>query len=223
MEDDRAPRCRRGRVRGSFAAHKLAHPIHEGRAPQAGSEKARAPRPAGTKAAALAILATVLVAPRLAWGFERQWHLGIDAGYAQLFGEGASAGFGGGAHLAYGLSDMFNALLEVDASRHPGSGSMVWSGAAGLAYTFDVARAVPYAGFVAGPYFTRGDIHNSALTLQFVAGLDYQLERNWAIGIQLRAPVASVSPNVRTIFAVRTSDTTGYAMTLVRIEYLWGF
>jgi hypothetical protein len=173
---------------------------------------------------AMSLFAVGLTArPRPAGAFERQWRIGIDAGYARLFGQGASSGFGGGAHLAYGLSDMFNALLELDASDHPAAGSVVWSGAAGLAYTFDVARAVPYAGFLGGVYAVRGDLDKAAFMVQFVAGLDYELERHWSIGIQLRVPVASITPSVRTVFSVTSDDTNGYATTLLRAEYLWGF
>ncbi|HEY3592602.1 MAG TPA: outer membrane beta-barrel protein, partial [Polyangiaceae bacterium] len=141
----------------------------------------------------IASFVVALAVPRAASAFERQWHLGVDAGYAQLFGQGGSAGFGGGAHLAYGISDMFNVLVEVDASDHPAAGSMVWSGGAGAVYTFDVARAVPYAGAVAGIYAARGDFEKTAGVLQFVLGLDYEIERNWAIGIQLRAPIAALT------------------------------
>jgi len=176
------------------------------------------------RAVVSAVIALGWVArPAAAWGFERQWHAGIDAGYARLFGQSASSGFGGGAHVAYGLSDTFNALLEIDATAHPSAGSVVYSGAAGLAYTFDVARAVPYAGFLGGVYAARGDFDKTAAMVQFVAGLDYELERNWAIGIQLRVPVASITPDVRTIFSVSSNDTNGYATTFLRVEYLWGF
>jgi hypothetical protein len=171
----------------------------------------------------LSIATFVFALPRTARAFERQWHVGVDAGYAQLFGQSGSAGFGGGAHLAYGLSDMFNALLEVDATAHPGASSAVWSGAAGLAYTFDVTRAVPYAGLLVGVYAARGDFDKTAGMLQFALGFDYELDRNWAIGIQFRAPIAAVTPNVRTLFSVTSDDTHGYATTFARVEYLWGF
>src|SRR5262249_15680456 len=131
------------------------------------------------RAAALSSFAIGFL-PGVAWGFERQWHVGVDAGYARLFGQGASSAFARGAPLAYGLSDMFNALLEVDATDPPSASSVVVSGAAGLAYTFDVARAVPYAGFLGGVYSARGDLDKTAFMFQFVAGLDYELERNWA-------------------------------------------
>src|SRR5882724_3495526 len=77
--------------------------------------------------AASAFALVVAARPGAAWGFERQWHAGIDAGYARLFGQSASSGFGGGAHLAYGLSDMFNALVELDASRHPSASTTIYS------------------------------------------------------------------------------------------------
>ena len=99
---------------------------------------------------------------RSANAFERQWHVGIDGGYAVIFDPGVS-GFGGGAHAAYGISDSFNAMLELDVTHHPnaaltlGTGESartfsletVASGGAGIAYTIDVARAVPYVGVLA--------------------------------------------------------------------------
>ena len=162
---------------------------------------------------------------REAHAFERQWHVGIDGGYAVVFEDGMS-GFGGGAHAAYGLSDSFNAMLELDITRHPGGsvalgageGARVFaldtiaSGAAGVAYTIDVARAVPYIGILAAGYRSV-PLFPLAPGGQFALGLDYQLERNWAIGAQLR---------MHTIF---TADlgTVAYATTFLRLEYLWGF
>jgi len=175
------------------------------------------------RGAASSILAAVLLTPTSARAFERQWHVGVDAGYAQLFGQGASPGFGGGAHLAYGMTDTFNALVELDLSRHPNASSTVYNAAAGFAYTFDVAQAVPYAGFLAGPYLTRGDVEKTAFMFQFALGLDYLIERNWAIGLQIRVPIASLTPDARTVFSVSQDDTNGYATTMLRVEYLWGF
>jgi hypothetical protein len=146
--------------------------------------------------------------------FERQWHAGIDGGYASLFGDNTSAGFGGGTHLAYGLSDAFNALFELDVTRHPSAATTVWSGAAGVAYTLDVARAVPYGGLMAAGYELTGVVPTTAPGFQIVLGLDYQLERSWALGVQLR---------MHTILAKDPVGTTTYATTFLRIEYLWGF
>jgi hypothetical protein len=175
------------------------------------------------RGAASSTLALVLLTARSARAFERQWHAGVDAGYAQLFGQGGSPGFGGGAHLAYGMSDMFNALLELDLSRHPDASSTVYNLVGGFAYTLDVAQAVPYFGLLAGPYVTRGDVEKTAFMFQFALGLDYLIERNWAIGLQFRMPIASLTPDARTVFSVSADDTHGYSTTMLRVEYLWGF
>lgn len=157
--------------------------------------------------------AIVLTIASRAEAFERQWHAGIDGGYASLFGDNASGGFGGGTHLGYGLSDAFNALLELDVTRHPSAPTTVWSGGAGVAYTLDVARAVPYAGLMGAGYKLTGAFPTTAPGFQIVLGLDYQLERSWALGVQLR---------MHTIFA-KDVGTTAYATTFLRVEYLWGF
>lgn len=166
--------------------------------------------------------------PKLAVAFERQWHAGIDAGYASLFSQESKSGFGGGAHLAYGLSDAWNALLEADVSYHPGGAPVimanchcdpvdrrsrtVWSGALGLAYTLDIARAVPYAGALLALYDVRGaDAPSFVPGGQLALGLDYELERNWAIGVQFR------------MHALLQSPVSAYATTFLRAEYVWGF
>lgn len=158
-------------------------------------------------------IAVVLLTASPGRAFERQWHAGVDAGYAALFDQGAS-GFGGGAHLAYGISDVFNALLELDVTRHPGIGTTVWSGGTGIAYTLDVARAVPYGGILVAGYKLSGDLSATAPGAQLVLGLDYALERNWAVGAQLR---------FHTILSGDPVGTTAYATTFLRAEYVWGF
>jgi opacity protein-like surface antigen len=162
---------------------------------------------------ALALFAVVFVTAPDAQAFERQWHAGIDGGYAALFDD-PSSGFGGGAHLAYGLNDAFNAVLEVDVTRQPSAGTTVWSGGAGVVYTFDVARAVPYGGVLGSGYKLSGDLSKWAPGFQLALGLDYQLERNWGIGIEARW---------HTIFATDPVGTTAYATTLLKAEYRWGF
>jgi hypothetical protein len=153
-------------------------------------------------------------APR-AGAFERQWHAGVDFGYANLFDEGAS-GFGGGAHLTYGLTDAFNAMLELDVTHHPSRDATVWSGVVGAAYTLDIARAVPYIGVLAGVYKLAGDPTFSTFApgVRGVAGLDYQLERNWAIGLEL---------SMQGIFAKNPIGAVPYATTFLTAEYIWGF
>jgi outer membrane protein with beta-barrel domain len=172
-----------------------------------------------------ALLWAWLAPAREAHAFERQWHVGIDGGYAVIFDPGVS-GFGGGAHAAYGISDSFNAMLELALTRHPdaaltlGTGDnaktlsveTVASGAAGIAYTIDIARAVPYVGVLAAGY-RLGDVSSFSPGGQLALGLDYQLERNWAIGAQIR---------LHTIFTA-DAGTIAYGTTFLRLEYLWGF
>jgi hypothetical protein len=162
---------------------------------------------------------------RDACAFERQWHVGIDAGYAVIF-DGGVSGYGGGAHAAYGLTDSFNAMLELDVTRHPGASftigtgndakelslETIASGAAGIAYTLDVARAVPYIGVLAGGY-RLGELSSLSPGGQLALGLDYQLERNWAVGAQVR---------LHTILTAN-AGMVAYATTFLRLEYLWGF
>ncbi len=150
---------------------------------------------------------------RAAHAFERQWHVGVDGGYAALFDD-TSSGFGGGAHLAYGLTDAFNALVEVDVTRQPSAGTTVWSGGAGVVYTFDVARAVPYGGVLGSGYKLSGDLSKWAPGFQLVLGLDYQIERNWGIGVEVRW---------HTILAVEPVGTTAYMTSFLKAEYRWGF
>jgi hypothetical protein len=158
--------------------------------------------------------ALVLLASRRAEAFERQWHAGIDAGFASLFGDHSSAGFGGGAHLVYGLSDAFNAILDIDFTRHPSADTSIWSSGAGVAYTLDVARIVPYAGLMVAGYKLTGDLSKFAPGGQIVLGIDYEIDRHWAAGLEIR---------MHTIFAADPVGTLAYGTTFLRFEYLWGF
>src|SRR5215212_3019944 len=90
-------------------------------------------------------------APRPAQGFEREWHLGAAAGVAN--GTQLSLSPALGAYAAYGLSDVFDARVEVTA-RGYNLGSRAnpnaLSAMVGLAYKLDVLRWVPWAGVYAG-------------------------------------------------------------------------
>jgi hypothetical protein len=184
-----------------------------------------------TRLVSAALSASISIAfVRSAHAYERQWRAGVDGGYATLFGEPSAGGYGGGVHLGYGLTDSFNALLEIDGTRHPeagASGMTLWSAGAGLAYTFDVAKLVPYAGLLGAGYRIVGDVncvtredgrtacapYANAPGLQIVLGLDYNFDKNWAIGAQLR---------MHTIFAPEPMGVLAYETTFVRAEYVWG-
>src|SRR5262245_60114822 len=84
---------------------------------------------------------------RGACAFERQWRLGAGVGVAN--GNGWSLSPAVAAYAAYGLSDVFDARLELTArGYHVGSAQNpnALSAMAGVAYKLDVLRWVPWAG-----------------------------------------------------------------------------
>ena len=154
-----------------------------------------------------------VASPALA--FERQWHAGLDAGGAALDAGDRSLGFGGGAHLGYGLDDAWNAMLEVDVTRHPSQSMTIASGAVGVAYTLDVLRWVPYLGVLGGGYWLGdGATSRTAPGVQLALGVDYQCTRHFALGAQLR---------LHQVFAAEPLGTTSYATTFARAEWTWGY
>jgi opacity protein-like surface antigen len=168
---------------------------------------------------AAAVLAALLVSSR-AGAFERQWHLGADAGWSVLTWKGSvHGGFGGGAHLTYGLTDSFNAVAELSVTGHPLYVGRPWmtvgSGAAGLAYTLDVLRWVPYAALLVGGYqFSGANLQQAEYKLgfQLALGFDYAFSRSWAAGLQVRYHTFSDDP-----------FTAHYLTTFARFEYRWGW
>ena len=131
--------------------------------------------------------------PRTALAFERQWHLGAGAG-ATLPGKVYGVGPAVALHLAYGISDFFDARLSLAGSRHE-AGSEAEQGTKfglvtlGLAYKLDIIEWVPYVGFRAGGYY----FTNAAPALEArgggalggMAGVDYSFSRSFAIGAEL--------------------------------------
>lgn len=149
---------------------------------------------------------------------ERQWHVGPDVGFALLNRGGGQPGLGAGAHAAYGLSDAFNGLVELNFSHHGfGSSSAktdLLTGALGAAYTLDVTRLVPYGGILIGGYRLFGDVPATGLGVQLAAGLDYEVSPSFGLGLQVRWHEVPV---------VDRGDSFSYLTVFARAEYLWGF
>lgn len=157
-------------------------------------------------------------APRAARAFERQWHVGAAAGVSN--GSGLSLAPALGVYAAYGLSDVFDARLELTARGYhlsSGQNPNALSAMLGLAYKLDVLSWVPWAsvnagylGFDAAP---RSDLtfkqHDVALGLGL--GLDYSWSRSLGLGVTLRFDEA-LSRDRTTIFDA-----------LARAEYRWGW
>lgn len=170
-------------------------------------------------AGSAALFVTLSVAPA-ARAFERQWHAGADLGWAAVsWRDSVRSGFGGGLHLAYGLSDSYNVLVELSGSTHSVEADQpnltVLSGAAGMAYTLDVLTWVPYAGLLVGGYRFDGvrlDKAENLLGFQAALGLDYRPSTSWALGVQLRYHTFSDDP-----------FQAHYMTSFARFEVLWGW
>jgi len=149
--------------------------------------------------AATAIAGLFLGSP--AQAFERQHHVGIGPELGLLkIDDKSTLSVGGGlrAHYTYGLTDSFNLLVEgagnivaldqgVDSPTTPHTRpSSLYNGAVGVAYVLDVLQFVPYGGVLAeGTLLTGGTLDKAHLIggVSAVLGLDWQLHRNFAVGI----------------------------------------
>ena len=90
-------------------------------------------------------------AARSSHAFEREWHLGAGAGVSH--GNALKVSPALAAYAAYGLSDVFDARLELTArGYHTGDNQNpnALSAMAGIAYKLDVLRWVPWAAVYAG-------------------------------------------------------------------------
>lgn len=157
-----------------------------------------------------------LAAPARA--FEREWHLGAGAGVSN--GNGLTMSPAVAAYAAYGLSDVFDARVELTArGYHIGSGQNpnALSAMAGVAYKLDVLRWVPWAGVYAGYLVFLEDPRKDLsfgrrdLALGLGLGLDYGFSRNWGAGVTLRFDNALTNTSASTLDA------------LLRAEYRWGW
>jgi len=156
--------------------------------------------------------------PRAAHAFEREWHLGLGAGVSN--GKGLALSPALAAYAAYGLSDVFDARVELTArGYHLGSeqNPNALSAMVGVAYKLDVLRWVPWAGVYAGyltfldaPPATSAFARNDVL-LGLGLGLDYAFTRKFGAGVTLHFDDAIGQPNARTFDA------------LLRAEYRWGW
>ncbi|HYJ07830.1 MAG TPA: outer membrane beta-barrel protein [Polyangiaceae bacterium] len=171
----------------------------------------------------VALLAAALcLAASSAHAFERQWHLGAGAGVSN--GEGLEMSPAVGVYAAYGLSDVFDARLELTA-RGYGLASELnphqLSAMLGLVYKLDVLRWVPwggvyvgYQGFEAAP---RQELpfkqHDAALGIGL--GLDYAFSRSFGAGVTLRFDDA--------LSDAKDANFDATFDALLRAEYRWGW
>lgn len=158
------------------------------------------------------------VLPRVASAFEREWHLGAGAGVSN--GEGLALSPALAAYAAYGLSDVFDARVELTArGYHFGSeqNPNALSAMVGVAYKLDVLRWVPWAGVYAGyltfldPPPAKSAFKRNGVLLGLGLGLDYAFTRKFGVGVTLHLDDALGQPRASTFDA------------LLRAEYRWGW
>jgi len=176
-------------------------------------------------------VAAVVLAPSSALAFEHQHHLGVDGGVAFVSIDQKptlSVGGGGGIHYTYGLSDAFNLLVEgafcgvalQETKDQPpqlnNRPTMIENIGAGVAYTLDVLRWVPYIGLMATGFMLHGgaiDGVRGAFGLSIAGGLDYQVTRHFAVGLAVR----------QHFMFSDIVDYPSYTQIFLRAEYVWGF
>jgi hypothetical protein len=180
------------------------------------------PRAVRAAAAAIASAAVLLLATRDASAYEHQWHFGGSFGYALLADEPTVHGLGGGLHLTYGLTDVFNAMAQVDVTGYPGGDALVGSAAIGVGYVVDILEWVPYLGLMAGGYqiivlsdacdAPGASCGSTRFGLSVPFGLDYQITRSFAVGVQGRYHLL-----------LGSEGAASYVTAFGRAEYIWGF
>jgi hypothetical protein len=166
--------------------------------------------------ASVAALAVVAFASRDADAYERQWHLGADAGYNLLTGNGLSSnGATFAVNFQYGLNDVFNVYADAGTFVH--SGVLLPNASVGLVYVFDILSVVPWAGGTvgAGDIFATSSCSTGCSSAKFILGvpfgIDYQLSRSFALGVHGKYQLF-----------VGGLDFSGISAT-AHAEFLWGY
>lgn len=173
--------------------------------------------------APLAAAAFVLLTARSAHALDRQWHLGGELGFATFKGSASGVNPAATVYAAYGLSDMFDARLELTASRHeffPNDHTGVYSASAGLAYKLDVIQWVPYAALLVGYYRFGGAVppgrNQNEVGASLALGLEYEMNRSFGLGAELRyhAFMGHLPTSL---------GDTPYFTGMLGAEYTWGW
>jgi hypothetical protein len=181
------------------------------------------------KLATAAGLAVVLL-PATAGAVEREHALGVDVGPAIfVVNDKGSPDIGAtfGLHYTYGLSDAFNLVADAeyslvalnesgDSSTPKTRPTMLWGGAAGLAYVLDVLRWVPWGAAEIGVLALDGGTIPGTRPLPdaiLSAGLDYRLSRSWAVGASFR----------QHFLFTDMGDYPSFTQVFARFEYVWGW
>ncbi len=190
----------------------------------------------------LAALATASALTTGASAYERQYKLGAGLGYETLKLAAAHDATGGSpaleVDLSYGLTDMFNLFAEasaatpsltregysVPAEKEGAPPTEIpavtldgrftaLSGHAGVAYTLDVIRWIPYAGVGLGATHLRhAGVAKTRASGVAAVGLDYAMTRDLQVGAA-----------VRMVTAPGSSESWTSYQGFLRVGYTWGW
>jgi hypothetical protein len=171
-------------------------------------------------AALLIALGSLFIAER-AGAYEREWHVGMGAGYSlATFPVGTANGFDAGVHATYGVSDAFNLRLHSDVSAfdlpNPHTSAVLFGAGFGAEYVFDILQWVPYVGATVGPSatFIQGGPKLVRLGIELPAGLGYKINRSFTVGFEARYRLMLLGDG-------EVGPSNGL-VAIARAEYAWG-
>ena len=155
-----------------------------------------------TTAVAAVILGGVLTSPLARGAGETEWQLAFRAGLGNVSFDGRKAwGLATALEVDYGLSDAWGLRATLAGSFHPVDKTMVDGGPtlpggtlrtmaalAGLTYTIDVLRLIPYGFFELGAIRFDGAVQRAktVFAAELGIGADYFLTRRWTTGVSFQ-------------------------------------
>ncbi len=172
----------------------------------------------------------VMAVSASAGAYERQHHVGLGAGISPLAvsNDATSLGLSGSLGYRYGLNDEFDFMAEgsfslrfspavpEDGTAPPVRPTAIGSAGLGAIYIFDILRWVPYAGVLLGASYLNGGGMLGPLIApdaQIAAGMNYQVTRNWAVGVGVR----------QHFLLLNLGDYPSYTTVNAVGEYTWGW
>lgn len=164
----------------------------------------------------LSVAAVCVACP--AMPFENQWHLGAGLGvaaYDRVKGVAPAVGL----HGAYGMSDSFDARLELTNAWH--ASHALSSALLFVTYKLDVIQLIPWGGIGFGGYYLGDALSGQGRAklepgMAALFGLDYAWSREWGLSLAIGAHFMPLADD-RSAMALRTTTA------LLRLEHRWGW
>jgi outer membrane protein W len=157
-------------------------------------------RTATSGASLLALL--VFSHPGRASAEQRELQIGLQPVYGITYADDRSpSGGGGNLQVSYGITDALAIQVHGGLTAHPLDADMdkmlpagllmTWHASAGIMYSLDIVRIVPYfeasLGVLGVTTRAAGTVKNEVnVGAEIGLGADYMLSRRWAVGVALR-------------------------------------